>query len=195
MVYFVKIYSYGVAICHCCAVLKISFTSLLPLGKERSPGSQRALRHNPKSWDTEISTYSLLLPNIRGSLPGAGFLLTSAALLIPPSIVGDHPVSSHPIQLETFKRLTSAWILRMEAGPGADRVDNHRLKLQKMRSMSTLQPNISWALSEGLALCQAAHLQKQLLETIGLLEVWRQERREAKQLGQIHWRQKTPGET
>ena len=89
-------YSYGVAVC--CAVLKISFTSLLPPDREQSRGPQQGLCHNPKSWDTEISTYSLLVTDIRGSLPGADFLLTSAALLILPSSVGYHLVSSHPIR-------------------------------------------------------------------------------------------------
>lgn len=84
-------YSYGVAVC--CVALKISSASLLPTDREHLPGSQQWLSWNPKSWDAETSTYSLLVFGIRGSLPGAGFLLTSAAPLIPSSSVGYHPVS------------------------------------------------------------------------------------------------------
>lgn len=51
-------YSYGAAVC--CAVLKISFTSLLPPGREQSPGPQQGLSDNPERWDAEL-TYSLLI--------------------------------------------------------------------------------------------------------------------------------------
>lgn len=97
-------YSHGVAVC--CAVLKSSSTSLLPPDRDQSPGPQQELSHYSKNWNAKISTYSLLTTSIRGSLPGAGFLLTSAPLPLLPSRVGYHPVSSYPIQAPSTTRGT-----------------------------------------------------------------------------------------
>lgn len=74
--------------------------------------------------------------SIRGSLPGAGFLLCSTFLLIFPSSTRYQLVSpptpfKHTAQLGDFKRLTSAWISSRRTGSGVKRVSINRLRLQK----------------------------------------------------------------
>ena len=70
--------------------------------------------------------------DVRSSLPGTGFLLSSATLLILPSRAEYHPVSSKLIpSWGTWKGLTSAWISNMKSCPGVDRVYNNRWRWQK----------------------------------------------------------------
>lgn len=141
--------------------------------------------------------------DIRSSLPGAGFLLSSATLLILPSRAEYHPVSSKLIpNWGTLKGLTSAWISNMKSGPGVDRVDNNRWWWQKWDWWAPHQTNSLGAPSVGLAPYWAEHLQKHLWKPLGAYKHWQQERREAKklrQMTQLHsflwkdWRQKDEG--
>lgn len=121
--------------------------------------------------------------DIRGSLPGAGFLLSSATLLILPSRAAYHPVSSYPIQTPSttghFKRLTSAWISNMKTASGVDRVDNNRWWSQKWDQWAPHKPRVwehllqAWPMP-GCTFAKAA------LEATGWLQVLKA----AKKLGQ-----------
>lgn len=52
-----------------------------------------------------------------------------------------------------------------------------------MGYMSTLQADIAWAPSVGMALCQAAHVQKQPLEAIWWLQRVKAGKKRAKAIG------------
>lgn len=124
-------YSYRVGVC--CAVLKIPFTSLLPPDREESWGPSRGLRDNPKSWDAEISTYSLLI-HWHQRLSAWGRLSAQ-------SCHSSRPFSQHcnststpfkPIpQRKDLKRLSSAWVSNMRPGPDVDSTGNNWWQLQK----------------------------------------------------------------